>query len=451
MKKFATTAIVTGLLHALLSGLVVARTSKSEILPSVQRCADVMFPQVPMAEGRGGGNGVPEPTCSRLDSAGRDRGDNKFFFPRSKEEHPDTVGGGAVSNVITHGKIQKCGSDPHDPVTNDHIISNHTLMILPTSWEGGHNSQFPSHGMLTNTWCGDVPSTGPTPHSQRRVSFPLRRQCHICSLRPNKDLHSHFISDVVKTRKIDSIIGVITFENYYTFLFTESTAMPMLSSPVAFKAVQFFLETLASIDGSEISAMEFFSMDNNIFVSKLAASDVTSIPSMAGITQSVQGWKSIIRTIGFETPTGTNNLRNLVTGWTKDKDKVEIPERKRVLKALEAWDTESDPSEKSYMLGMKALARSFTNIESFISEKEPLASALIEMWRSLKASNTAIGTVKTRTATRTVTIAQGQEECSTATERATQLRSAVNSFFKKLPEPTRTSDDWGNLQSENQN
>ena len=125
----------------------------------------------------------------------------------------------------------------------------------------------------------------------------------------------------------------------------------------------------------------------------------------------------------------------VVNGWTKDKDKAEIPERKRILKALESWDTESDPSEKSYMLGMKALARSFTNIENFISEKEPLAATLIEMWRALKASNTAIGTVKTRTATRTVTIAQGQAECSTATERATLLRAAVNNFFKKLPEP----------------
>ena len=193
-------------------------------------------------------------------------------------------------------------------------------MILPTSWEGGHISRFPSHGTLKNTWCGGVPTTGPTPQSQRRASFLFGRRYNICSLRPNKDLHSHFISDVVKTLKIDNIIGVITFENYYTYLFTESTAMPMLSSPVAFKAVQFFLETLASTDGNEISAMEFFSMDNNVFVSKIAASDVTSIPSMAGITQSVQGWKSIIRTIGFETPTGTNNLRNLVTGWTKDKD-----------------------------------------------------------------------------------------------------------------------------------
>ena len=201
MKKPATTAILTGLFQALLSGHVVARTSKSEILPSAQRCTDVMFPPVPMAEGRRGGNGVPEPTCSRLDSAGRDRGDNEFFFPRSNVEQPDTVGGGAVSNVITHGRIQKCGSDPHDPVSNDHIISNHTLMIFPTSWEGGHNSQFPSHGTRKNTWCGGVPTTGPTPQSQRRASFLLGRRHYICSLRPNKDLHSHFISDVVKTLK----------------------------------------------------------------------------------------------------------------------------------------------------------------------------------------------------------------------------------------------------------
>ena len=79
-------------------------------------------------------------------------------------------------------------------------------MIFTAPPDRGHNFQIPSHGMLKNTWCGDVPTTNPTPQSQRRASFLIARLYYIFSLRSGKDHHSHFSSDVVKTLKIDRII-----------------------------------------------------------------------------------------------------------------------------------------------------------------------------------------------------------------------------------------------------
>ena len=52
-----------------------------------------------------------------------------------------------------------------------------------------------------------------------------------------------------------------------------------------------------------------------------------------------------------------------------------------------------------------------------------------------KPENTEVGTIKKRTATRTITIAAGQSECTRATEMATQVREVVNAFFRKIPEP----------------